>query len=286
MRLFPVVCSVFVALMSASGASGAATKTVNITAGGFSPKVAGITADDSIVWKNTDSKNHQIVSTRGSFASPVIAPGKTYTFTFGVAGTYDYRDALHPRLTGSVRVAGLPPALTFGVNAPQITYGSAVTLSGQVNSKKAGEQVTLATTPYGQPSPVVLATVITGANGSFAYTTKPQWLTSYQATWKGATSIATTVAVAPVISFGRNNGWITRVYAARSMAAKTVQVQMLSAFGQWVTVKRVRLGSRSAARFTLPLSNGVHRLRIAMSVNQAGTGYLGAISPEVRWRHT
>ena len=122
------------------------------------------------------------------------------------------------------------------------------------------------------------------ANGSYAYTTKPQWLTSYQATWKGAASIAATVAVAPVISFGRNNGWITRVYAGRSMAAKTVQVQILSAFGQWVTVKRVQLGSRSSARFTLPLSKGVHRLRIAMSVNQAGTGYLGAISPEVRWR--
>ena len=111
MRLFLVVCSVLVGLMSASGAFGATTKTVSVTANGFSPKVAGITADDSIVWKNTDSKNHQIVSTRGSFASPVIAPGKTYTFTFGVAGTYDYRDALHPKLTGTIRVAGLPPAL-------------------------------------------------------------------------------------------------------------------------------------------------------------------------------
>ena len=120
--------------------------------------------------------------------------------------------------------------------------------------------------------------------GTFAYTTKPQLLTTYQASWKGANSIGATVAVAPVITFGRNNGWVTRVYAGRSMAAKTVQVQVVSKFGQWVTVKRVRLDGRNAARFPLALSKGMHRLRIAMSVNQAGIGYLAAFSSEVRWR--
>ena len=284
MRLCLLACSLLVGLVSSGSAFGATTKTVNITGRGFSPKTAGITADDSIIWKNTDTKNHQIVSTRGSFASPVIAPGKSFTFVFGEAGTYDYRDALNPRLTGTIKVAGLPPALTFGVNAPQIRYGAAVMLTGQVNSKKAGEQVVVAATAYGQPSPVVLANVLTGADGTFAYAIRPQLLTSYQATWKGASSLAATVAVAPVISFGRNNGWITRVYAGRSMTAKTVQVQTVSRFGQWVTVERVRLGARSTARFDLTLSKGVHRLRIAMSVNQAGVGYLGAISNEVRWR--
>jgi len=285
MRARLVACSLLViGLLPASNALGATTKTVNITSTGFSPKTVSITADDSVVWKNTDTTNHQIVSTRGSFASPVLAPGKSYTFTFAQAGTYDYRDALYPKRTGTIKVAGLPPALTLGVNAPQIQYGTAVTLTGQVNSKKAGEQVTLTTTTYGQTTPVVLASVITDANGAFSYTTKPQWLTSYQATWKGATSLAAGVAVAPVITFGRNNGWITRVYAGRTMAAKTIQVQTVSEFGQWVTIKRVQLGPRSSARFALTLSKGMHRLRIAMSVNQAGVGYLGAFSPEVRWR--
>jgi plastocyanin len=285
MRLSLAVCSLLVVgLVSVSGAIGATTRTVNITATGFSPKTVNITADDTIVWKNTDTKNHQVVSTRGSFASPVLAPGKSYTFVFTQAGTYDYRDALYPRRTGTIRVAGLPPALTLGVNAPQIAYGTPITLTGQVNSKKAGEQVTLTTTTYGQTSPVVLASVVTGADGTFAYTTKPQLLTSYQAMWKGATSLVAGVAVAPVITLGRNNGWITRVYAGRSMSAKTVQVQTVSEFGQWVTIKRLQLGSRSSARFALKLTKGMHRLRIAMSVNQAGVGYLGAFSPEVRWR--
>jgi plastocyanin len=272
-------------LAIAPSALGATTKQVNITSGGFSPKTVGITADDAIRWKNNDTKNHQIVSTRGTFASPVIGPGKTYTFTFTEAGTYDYRDALYPSRTGTVKVAGLPPAVTLGVSLPQIGYGTAVVLAGQVNNKRAGEQVTIAATPYGLPSPVVLANVITGANGTFAYTTKPQLLTSYLATWKGATSRAASVAVAPVITFGRHNGWVSKIYAGRSMVAKSIQVQMVSKFGQWVTVKRVRVGAGNVARFSLPLSKGVHKLRIAMSVNQAGVGYLGAYSSEVRW-HT
>ena len=283
MRKTLLVCFVLVGLVVAPGAFGATTVTVSITGGGFSPKTVGITADDAIRWKNNDSKNHQIISTRGTFASPVIAPGKSYTITFSEAGSYDYRDALYPNRTGIVRVAGLPPAITLGVNAPQIAYGTGITLTGQVNNKKPGEQVALTATPYGQLSPVVLANVVTGTNGAFAYSTKPGLLTSYQATWKGASSLAATVAVAPVITLGRNNGWVSRIYAGRSMAAKTVQVQTVSEFGQWVTIKRVRIGAGSIAHFSLTLRKGVHRLRIAMSVNQAGIGYLGATSKEVRW---
>jgi plastocyanin len=283
MRWCVFICSALAGLVLAGGALGATTKTVKITSSGFSPRIVGITADDSIVFRNSDTRNHQIVSTRGAFASPVIAPGKSFTFVFSEAGTYDYRDALNPKLTGTIKVAGLPPALTFGVSAPQISYGATVTLSGQINSKKADEQVTLTATPYGQPSPVVLANVLTGPDGSFAYTTRPQWLTVYQASWKGATSIAATTAVAPVITFGRHNGWVTRVYAGRSMAAKTVQVQTVSRFGQWVTIKRVSLGPRSTARFSLSLARGPHLLRVVMSVNQAGVGYLGATGSEVRW---
>ena len=54
--------------------------------------------------------------------------------------------------------------------------------------------VAIASTPFGQVSAVVLANVITGTDGTFAYTTKPQLLTSYLATWKGVNSLAATVA--------------------------------------------------------------------------------------------
>jgi hypothetical protein len=159
-----------------------------------------------------------------------------------------------------------------------------VTLSGQVNSKKAGEQVVITHQPWGQPSPLVLATVLTGTDGTFAFSTRPQILTTYQATWKTARSIAVSTAIKPAISFGRRNGFVTRVYAGRSMARKHVQLQRLSQFGQWVTIKRVPLDLNSRAQFRAALPFGVSRLRIAFSVNQAGAGYLGAFSREITYR--
>jgi plastocyanin len=264
----------------------AATKTVEIKRNAFSPTTVSIVAGDTITWRNTDTRNHQVVSTTGTFASPILRPNRSYSFTFEVAGTYRYRDALNPTVTGTIRVAGAPPAVSLGTSLPQATFGTAVTLSGQINSKRAGEQVLLTHQPWGQVSPIVLATVLTGADGTFSFVTKPKILTSYQASWKTAKSLVVTTAVAPSISFGRLNGFVTRVYAGRSMARKQVQLQRLSRFGQWVTIKMVALDLNSRARFRAPLAIGVHRLRIAMSVNQAGVGYLAAFSREITYRRT
>jgi plastocyanin len=282
-RTAGILAGVVAALLLAPNAV-AATKTVSITSTGFSPSSVSIVADDTVVWKNTDTVNHQVVATSGAFASPVIRPGRTYSFTFTEAGRYDYRDALYPKRTGVVRVAGPPPAVSLAVSLPQLDYGTSVVLSGVVNSKKANEQVAITAQQYGQPSPIVLATVVTGTGGTFSYVTKPAILTTYQASWKTAKSIQVQSAVRPVITFGRSTLWLARVYAGRSMARKAVQVQRFSAYGQWVTVKRVLLGDLSRARFRLTLPKGVSKLRIAMSVNQAGAGYLAAFSRVVTVR--
>ncbi|NUT57002.1 MAG: hypothetical protein HOQ03_13635 [Thermoleophilia bacterium] len=271
-------------LLLAGPATAATTKTVSIKRSSFSPATVSIVGGDSIRWRNDDTRDHQVVSTTGAFASPVLRAGRTYTFRFDVAGTDRYRDALNPSVTGTIKVAGPPPAVTLAASQPQIDYGQKITLSGQVNSKKAGENVQLSYQPYGQASEIVLATVITGPDGTFAYTVAPKILTTYKAKWKSATSLAIATAVRPSISFGRNNGFVARVYAGRSMARKQIQLQRLSKFGQWVTIKRVFLNLDSRIRFTAPLPCGANRLRIAMSVNQAGAGYLGAFSREISYR--
>ena len=280
--LIPV--SLVVGLLLAGPAAAATTKTVSIRATSFAPATVSIVAGDSIRWRNDDTGNHQIVSTTGAFASPVLARGRTYTFRFDVAGTYRYRDALNPKVTGTVKVAGPPPSVSLALSQPQIDYGDKVTITGQINSRKAGENVQLSYQPYGQASELVLATVITGADGIFTLNVAPKVLTNYRAKWKTASSIVVATAVRPAISFGRNNGFVARVYAGRSMARKQIQLQRLSQFGQWVTIKRVSLNLDSRARFEAPLPCGANRLRIAMSVNQAGAGYLGAFSREISYR--
>jgi hypothetical protein len=63
-----------------------------------------------------------------------------------------------------------------------------------------------------------------------------------------------------------------------------VIAQRLSRFGQWVTIKKVRLGGRSTAAFKMRLPTGKSRVRVAMSVNQAGAGYLAGYSPTITVR--
>jgi plastocyanin len=283
-RTFFILVPLVASLLVAPTATAAVTKTVSIKRTAFAPSTVSIVAGDSIRWRNDDTRNHQVVSTTGAFASPVLRPGRTFTFRFDVAGTYRYRDALNPTVTGTIRVAGPPPAVTLATSQPQISYGTVVTLSGQINSKKAGENVQLSHQPYGQASEILLATVITGVDGTFAYNVSPKILTTYRAKWKTASSLVVSTAVAPSISFGRLNGFVTRVFAGRSMARKQVQLQRRSSFGQWVTIKRVSLDLSSRARFRALLPCGANRLRIAMSVNQAGAGYLGAFSREITYR--
>ena len=70
----------------------------------------------------------------------------------------------------------------------------------------------------------------------------------------------------------------THVGAGRSLAGRAVQVQQLVE-GQWHTIAKMKLNRSSEATFPVAkLPGGTSTLRIAMSVNQAGTGLLGAFS--------
>ena len=274
-----------VTALAIAGPAGAATKTINIFGSGFSPASATITQGDTVTWVNRDNANHQVLADKGQFVSPILTRGHSYSFTFNAAGTYTYKDELHPKLTGKIVVKGLPPTLTLAASSQYIVAGDKVTLSGVVSNHKGGEQVTIYYQPYPQPNLIERATVLTAADGSYSFIVGPQILTNYQATWKGAYATPTTVQVQPKLTLGRNSGWIIHAAAGRSFAGRTVQFQRLnSATGQWVTLKKVILNSRSSAKVIVDLPKGLNQLRVAMSVNQAGAGFLGGMSPVVKWR--
>jgi hypothetical protein len=170
--------------------------------------------------------------------------------------------------------------VTITAGGQAALYGQSVVLSGVVPLQKQGEIVTVFAQPYGQGSPQLIATVATNAAGAWSFTVKPAVLTSYQASWQGGFSQPTVVGVRPVISLKRvgTTRFTTRVAAAHSFARRTVKVQRQTKAGTWVTVKQVRLGSRSSAVFRVALPRGTSHLRIAMSVNQAGAGYLAGFS--------
>jgi len=281
-KLFLAIAAV--TALAIAGPASAATKTINIYGSGFSPSTATITEGDTVTWVNKDNTNHQVLADKGQFVSPILSKNHTYSFTFNAAGTYTYKDELHPKLTGKIVVKGLPPTLTLAASSQYIVAGDKVTLSGAVSNHKGGEQVTIYYQPYPQPNLIQRATVMTAADGTFSFIVAPQILTSYQATWKGAYATPTSVQVQPKLTLGRNNGWIIHASAGRSFAGRAVQLQRLNtATGQWVTLKKVLLNAHSSAKVIVTLPKGLNQLRVTMSVNQAGAGFLGGTSPIVRW---
>ena len=101
---------------SRRGAGNAATKTINIYGSAFSPKSATITAGDTVKWVNSDNDNHQIYADHGEFVSAILRPRQSFSFTFSAAGTYTYKDELHPKIRGTVIVKGAPPTLTLAAS--------------------------------------------------------------------------------------------------------------------------------------------------------------------------
>jgi plastocyanin len=274
-----------VAALAVAGPAGAATKAINIYGTTFSPKTATITEGDTVTWVNRDNDNHQILADKGQFASAILHPKQSFSFTFRAAGTYTYADELHPKIRGTITVKGLPPTLTFAASAPIVTYGTQATLTGVVSNHRAGEQVTIYYQPYPQPNMIQRATLLTTTGGAFSFIVEPQILTTYEATWKGAYATPTSIEVTPKLTLGRNNGWIIHVSGGRSFAGRAVQFQRLNpATGQWVTLKKPLLNSKSSARVLYHLPKGMNHLRVTLSVNQAGAGFLGAISTTVAYR--
>ena len=171
--------------------------------------------------------------------------------------------------------------VTIAAAGREVIFGGRVTLSGAVPTRAAGEQVTVFAQAYGRGSPVSVATVLTGPGGAWSYIARPRIGTSYQAGWQGGTSTPVSVGVHPAISLVRTAAGkiVTHVSAGTGFAGRIVQLQRRTAAGRWVTIKRGRLNRTSHATFKaalLPL--GRSGVRVVMSINQAGAGYLGGKS--------
>jgi plastocyanin len=267
------------AVTGASQPASTATKAVAIKATGFQPATVTIATGDAVKWTNRDTKTHQIVANNGSFASAVIKPGNGYTHVFKAAGTFRYHDALHPALTGKVVVKGPPPAVTIGATAPILTYGQSTHISGAVSSGRSGETVTIWAQPYGQASYVQVARLLTTTNGVWDLVVRPTLLTSFTARWKTAASQPISVQLRPNVLFSVSKRYgFVKVKSDHSLAGRKVYIQRFTRFHQWVKMRRVILGASSQKLFRLKLKPGRYTLRVFMSLNQVGPGYLDGYS--------
>jgi plastocyanin len=280
-RFMPHAVAVVALVLLSAGPASAATSAVQIKSTGFAPATVTINANDSVKWTNTDTKNHQVVANDGSFASEILAPSKSYTHAFGNGGTFRYHDGLHPTLRGTVIVKGVPPQVTLATSAPVVKFGTQVTLTGTVTSKKAGETVTLVALPYGQTTKQVVATLQTTTNGVFSYSLAPQLNTTYQAQWKSRES-SVIVQVQPLIKLpfvSRTGYFHFYVTAGQSFAGRFVYLQRFTLAHTWVNVTKLRLGQKSgrivsvrSVRRLIP--RGRWSVRIYMPASEMPGGYI------------
>jgi plastocyanin len=280
MRRFIPIAVAGMALVLAAPAS-TATSTVQIKSTGFVPATVTINQDDSVAWTNADTKDHQVVANGGSFASPILKPGKTYSHVFRAGGTFRYHDGLHPTLKGTVTVRGAPPAVTLAVSAPVVKFGTQVTLSGVVSNKRTGETVTLTALPAGQTTKQVVATLQTTSGGVFSFSLTPQLNTTYQAQWKGTES-SVGVQVQPMIKLpfvSRSGYFHFYVTAGDSFAGRFVYLQRFTLARTWINVRKLRLGQQSGrimgmkfVRSVIP--RGRWSIRIYMPATEMPPGYI------------
>jgi phosphodiesterase/alkaline phosphatase D-like protein len=215
-------------------------------------------------------------------AAPIsgLRPGTTYYYRL-VARS----DA------GTQRGAGLrfrTIGATLTARARRVVFGRAVMLSGKVPIARAAEQVTVLARRFGRPSFSPVAVVVTDEAGFWRWLARPRIRTTYAVSWNGGSSGRLVIGVRPRVSFQRIRGqrFATRVVAARSFARRIVKLQRRTLAGRWVTLKRVRLNRRSAAVIPAPRRRGTSRLRVVISVNQAGRGYLAGISRTIVYRRS
>lgn len=281
-RLLAGTAAALALSVALAASAGAATSTVEIRSTGFSPASLTVDHGDKVTWHNGDRVDHQVVANDGSFASPILHRGQSWTATLNTAGTFGYHDALAPRLTGKVTVKGPPPSVSLALNAPIVTYGTQVVVSGAISTGAANQSVEIDQQPWGQALPTQVAIVKTGTGGTFAYALTPSLYTTYVARWGNVGSGSVVVQVAPRMRLlpGGKGYMLASVSSPTSLWHRHVYLQRLSSFGQWVNIAALQLGPQNGKLFRAVtyVPKGVSHIRVALSVNQAGVGLLGSHS--------
>jgi hypothetical protein len=219
------------------------------------------------------------------FSTAIFPPRSTaatirVAFSVNEAGAGYLGSTSHPLIYKAYAVTLLPS--TF-----RVLHGNTVTLNGSLRNALPGQRITIQAWPYGRSAPIHLATVTTGITGTWSFQAKPGIGTSYQALWAGTeTSARLHVGVMPAITvrqLGSGHIW-THVDAGRSFAGRKVQLQTRMGANHWKTLMQMHLDAHSSVVFSAQIPTST--VRIALSVNQAGPGFLGSASPTLSYHAT
>ena len=270
--------------VAAAPTTEAATRNVAIARSGFVPTAITITVGDTVTWTNNDSVARSVVSDTGLFASGLLQPGQSFSYTFDRTGTFRYRDGTRTGERGTVTVRATAATVTLTASKPVVIFRNEVVLSGQISTRQSGQTVTIVVQPFGGETTRVQVT--TGTDGGFRYEALPRIQTTYTAQYRNAASPAVSVNVRPRMTLRKvaTRRFTVTVTAARSMAGKVAYVARWSTkFRRWIQVSRfVLVQSRTSATaasktVTIRVARRT-RLRAFMALSQTQPGYASGYS--------
>jgi hypothetical protein len=179
------------------------------------------------------------------------------------------------------------PTTTMSASSLQAIHGDGVTLLGRVSDRKSGVDVSVLARPFNRSSMARIATVVTRADGRWSYTVRPSIATTYAASIAGKPSRTIMIGVRPAMTMTilSSGGVKAHVTAGTSFRGNAIQLQRFTRSGGWTTVAKRPLNAAASTVFPVSsLPHGAPLLRLAMSVNQAGPGYLGGFSTPMKYR--
>jgi hypothetical protein len=276
--------AVGVALLIGGSVAFAKTASVDITKNGFSARDVAVQTGDTVSWTNSDATEHEVAVDKTNCKLSLM-PSQSGSCTFATPGTFTFNDPTvkgsdqkTSTFAGTLSVAQNTRAVSIAASKSLMIFGDAMTLSGTVASKQAGETVTITAQPTGEPMWTTEVKTTTG--GAWSLKVQPRIRTTYQAKVDNAASGTVTVNVRPRITLQKvgRNSFLVVVLAQHSLAGKTVNVARW-ANGSWTTISTAPLTSISRTdtvavghvTSNVPLQT---KLRVFLPASQTAPDYI------------
>jgi plastocyanin len=97
-----VLAALAVLTFAVSTAAAAETHQIPIARYAYVPATMTVRVGDVVTWTNQDEASHDVAG--GTFRSPMLARGQSWSFTFTQPGTFDYVCSVHPDMRAQIVV--------------------------------------------------------------------------------------------------------------------------------------------------------------------------------------